>query len=77
MRTDVDARSVAAWASPPARSIMTVGTGRAPLATANEVTVGGAMARETEVGAAAELVPGVVRGAGRYVVGNADGELLR
>ena len=35
------------------------------------------MARETEVGAAAELVPGVVRGAGRYAVGNANGELLR
>ncbi len=34
------------------------------------------MARETEVGAAAELVPGVVRGAGRYAVGNVDGELF-
>ena len=34
------------------------------------------MARETEVGAAAELVPGVVRGAGRYAVGNANGELF-
>ena len=34
------------------------------------------MAREIEVGAAAELVPGVVRGAGRYAVGNASGELF-
>ena len=34
------------------------------------------MARETEVGPAAELVPGVVRGAGRYAVGNANGELF-
>ena len=34
------------------------------------------MARETEVPASAELVPGVVRGAGRYAVGNADGELF-
>jgi nitrite reductase/ring-hydroxylating ferredoxin subunit len=34
------------------------------------------MARETEVGAAAELVPGVVRGGGRYAVGNANGELF-
>jgi nitrite reductase/ring-hydroxylating ferredoxin subunit len=34
------------------------------------------MARETEVGAAAELVPGVARGAGRYAVGNAHGELF-
>ena len=34
------------------------------------------MARETEVGAAAELVPGIVRGAGRYAVGNAGGELF-
>jgi nitrite reductase/ring-hydroxylating ferredoxin subunit len=34
------------------------------------------MAGETEVGAAAELLPGVVRGAGRYAVGNADGELF-
>lgn len=32
------------------------------------------MAQETEVGPAAELVPGVVRGAGRYAVGNANGE---
>jgi nitrite reductase/ring-hydroxylating ferredoxin subunit len=34
------------------------------------------MARETEVAAAVELVPGVVRGAGRYAVGNANGELF-
>ena len=34
------------------------------------------MAREIEVGPAAELVPGVVRGAGRYAVGNAGGELF-
>ena len=34
------------------------------------------MAREIEVAPAAELVPGVVRGAGRYAVGNADGELF-
>ena len=34
------------------------------------------MAQETEVGSAAELVPGVVRGAGRYAVGNANGELF-
>jgi nitrite reductase/ring-hydroxylating ferredoxin subunit len=34
------------------------------------------MARETEVGSAAELGPGVVRGAGRYAVGNASGELF-
>lgn len=34
------------------------------------------MARETEVTAVVELVPGVVRGAGRYAVGNADGELF-
>jgi nitrite reductase/ring-hydroxylating ferredoxin subunit len=34
------------------------------------------MAREIEVGPAAELVPGVVRGAGRYAVGNAAGELF-
>jgi nitrite reductase/ring-hydroxylating ferredoxin subunit len=40
------------------------------------MTVGGAMARAIEVGAAAELVPGVVHGAGRYAVGNADGELF-
>src|ERR1700687_5627379 len=34
------------------------------------------MARETEVGSAPELSPGVVRGAGRYAVGNANGELF-
>jgi 3-phenylpropionate/trans-cinnamate dioxygenase ferredoxin component len=34
------------------------------------------MARETKVGTASELVPGVVRGAGRYAVGNANGELF-
>ena len=34
------------------------------------------MAREIEVGPTAELVPGVVRGAGRYAVGNADGDLF-
>jgi nitrite reductase/ring-hydroxylating ferredoxin subunit len=34
------------------------------------------MARETEVGSASELAPGVVRGAGRYAVGNANGELF-
>ena len=41
-----------------------------------ERPVGGAMAQEVEVAAAVELVPGVVRGAGRYAVGNADGELF-
>ena len=34
------------------------------------------MASETVVGPAAVLVPGIVRGAGRYAVGNADGELF-
>ena len=34
------------------------------------------MTRETEVGSVSELVPGVVRGAGRYAVGNANGELF-
>ena len=34
------------------------------------------MAREIEAGPAAELVPGVVRGAGPYAVGNANGELF-
>ena len=34
------------------------------------------MARETEVGAAAQLVPGVVRGGGRYAVEKRDGELF-
>lgn len=32
------------------------------------------MSEETEVGAAAELAPGDVCGAGKYAVGNADGE---
>jgi len=32
------------------------------------------MAEEIEVGPAAELVPGVIRGAGKYAVGNAKGE---
>ena len=31
---------------------------------------------EVEVGRAADLVPGVVRGAGRYAVGSANGELF-
>ena len=35
------------------------------------------MADEIEVGPASELAPGVVRGAGRYAVGNADGRPLR
>ncbi len=34
------------------------------------------MSGETEVGPAAELTPGTVKGAGRYAVGNADGELF-
>jgi nitrite reductase/ring-hydroxylating ferredoxin subunit len=34
------------------------------------------MAEEIEVGPAAELGPGVVRGAGPYAVGNAQGELF-
>jgi nitrite reductase/ring-hydroxylating ferredoxin subunit len=34
------------------------------------------MSEEIEVGAAADLGPGVIRGAGRYAVGNADGELF-
>lgn len=34
------------------------------------------MPSEIEVAPAAELVPGTVRGAGRYAVGNADGELF-
>ncbi|MDQ1532493.1 MAG: hypothetical protein QOF28_254 [Actinomycetota bacterium] len=34
------------------------------------------MADEIEVGPAAELVPGTVRGAGRYAAGNANGELF-
>lgn len=32
------------------------------------------MAKEIEVGPASELPPGTVTGAGRYAVGNADGE---
>jgi nitrite reductase/ring-hydroxylating ferredoxin subunit len=31
---------------------------------------------EIEVGPAAELLPGVVQGVGRYAVGNADGQLF-
>jgi len=34
------------------------------------------MAREIEVATAAELAPGVIRGAGPYAVGNADGSLF-
>ncbi|HEX4866839.1 MAG TPA: Rieske (2Fe-2S) protein [Acidimicrobiales bacterium] len=34
------------------------------------------MEREIEVGPAAELVPGALRGAGRYAVGKAGGELF-
>ena len=34
------------------------------------------MPEELEVGPASELAPGTVKGAGRYVVGNADGELF-
>ena len=34
------------------------------------------MARETEVGPVSESEPGVVRGAGRYAVGNANGEFF-
>src|ERR687898_3286149 len=34
------------------------------------------MAQEIEVGPASELEAGVVRGAGRYAVGNANGELF-
>jgi len=34
------------------------------------------MAGEHEVGPAADLAPGEVRGVGRYAVGNADGELF-
>ena len=43
-----------------------------PASTSSEV----AMASETEVGPASELTPGTVIGAGRYAVGNADGELF-
>jgi nitrite reductase/ring-hydroxylating ferredoxin subunit len=34
------------------------------------------MSDSIEVGAASELTPGTVTGAGRYAVGNADGELF-
>lgn len=34
------------------------------------------MSNEIEVGPASELTPGTVTGAGRYAVGNADGELF-
>lgn len=34
------------------------------------------MAHEVEVGPASELAPGTVKEAGRYAVGNADGELF-
>lgn len=34
------------------------------------------MAGDIQVGPVAELAPGVVSGAGRYAVGNADGELF-
>jgi len=34
------------------------------------------MPEEMEVGLASELTPGTVKGAGRYAVGNADGELF-
>ncbi len=34
------------------------------------------MPEELEVGPASELTPGTVKGAGRYAVGNADGELF-
>jgi nitrite reductase/ring-hydroxylating ferredoxin subunit len=34
------------------------------------------MSREVEVGPVSELAPGSVQGAGRYAVGNADGELF-
>ena len=34
------------------------------------------MSQETEVGPASELTPGTVKGAGRYAVGNADGDLF-
>jgi nitrite reductase/ring-hydroxylating ferredoxin subunit len=34
------------------------------------------MAREVEAGRASDLVPGTMRGAGRYAVGNANGELF-
>ena len=34
------------------------------------------MSDEVKVGPASELTPGTVKGAGRYAVGNADGELF-
>ncbi|HEX6302397.1 MAG TPA: Rieske 2Fe-2S domain-containing protein [Acidimicrobiia bacterium] len=34
------------------------------------------MPNEVEVGPASELTPGTVTGAGRYALGNADGELF-
>jgi nitrite reductase/ring-hydroxylating ferredoxin subunit len=34
------------------------------------------MSKEIEVGPTSELTPGTVKGAGRYAVGNADGELF-
>ena len=34
------------------------------------------MSDETEVGPASELTPGTVKGAGRYAVGNSDGDLF-
>lgn len=34
------------------------------------------MSEDVEVGPASEMVPGDVKGAGRYAVGNADGELF-
>ena len=34
------------------------------------------MSKETKVGRVSELPPGMVKGAGRYAVGNADGELF-
>lgn len=34
------------------------------------------MSNEREVGPASELAPGVVKGAGRYAVGNSDGDLF-
>jgi len=34
------------------------------------------MSDEVEVGPASELTPGTVRGAGRYAVGNTDGQLF-
>ena len=34
------------------------------------------MSSEVEIGPASELTPGTIKGAGRYAVGNADGELF-